>query len=160
MKNFNNIKALVMDVDGTLTDGSLYLNKDGEIMKRFNVHDGYAVKELLQMMKILPIILTGRASDIVLKRSSELNISLVIQGSKNKLSDLMDILSKNDIKLEEVAYIGDDLNDLECMKAVGMVGCPNNAVKEIKAVSDYITTSLGGEGAVREFIDWIKENRK
>lgn len=159
MKNFAAIKALVMDVDGTLTDGSLYIGKDGEVMKKFNVKDGYAIKELLFQMGILPIILTGRVSDIVESRCRELSISFVVQGSKDKLFDLREILSKNNIQLIETAYIGDDINDIECMNAVGIVGCPRDAVKEIKEISDYITICSGGNGAVREFVEWIKENR-
>ncbi|WP_312503629.1 KdsC family phosphatase [Lacrimispora sp.] len=159
MKDFTAIKALVMDVDGTLTDGSLYIGKDGEVMKKFHVKDGYAIKELLTQMEIIPIILTGRVSDIVESRCRELCISCVVQGSKNKLFDLCEILSKNNLQLTETAYMGDDINDIECMKAVGIVGCPSDAVKEIKAISDYITTCSGGNGAVREFVEWIKENR-
>ena len=149
------IKALVMDVDGTLTDGGLYIGEDGELMKRFHVKDGYAIHDILPQMGIIPIIITGRTSKIVLRRCKELGIIRVVQGSRDKVQDLKRILEIEKISLEETAYIGDDLNDLNCMQIVGLKGCPQDAVMEIKKIADYITSSNGGNGAVREFIEWI-----
>ncbi len=160
MKKDTIIKALVMDVDGTLTDGSLYIGTNGEVMKRFYAKDGYAIKKLLPSMEILSIILTGRESEIVCNRCRELDISCVIQGSDNKLFDLTKVLNENNISLEETAYIGDDLNDLDCMRKVAVTGCPNDAAREIREISDYVAKSPGGYGAVREFIEWLKHISK
>lgn len=152
------IKALIMDVDGTLTDGGIYMGENGEVMKRFDVKDGYAIHNMLPQMGIIPIIITGRTSQIVLNRCKELGIKNVVQGSKNKVEDMVKILAQEKIDLKEVAYIGDDMNDYECMQKVGLRGCPGDAVQEIKEISEYITKSTGGNGAVREFIDWIGKN--
>lgn len=151
------IKALVMDVDGTLTDGKLHIGSNGELFKSFDVKDGYAIHDMLPQMGIIPIIITGRVSGIVEYRCKELEIFHVIQGSRDKLSDLKKILAEENIKLEETAYIGDDLNDLECINAVGCKGCPKDAVQEIKHIADFVASKNGGCGAVREFVEWIKE---
>lgn len=157
MKDKPVIKALVMDVDGTLTDGGLYIGADGEVMKRFHVKDGYAIHDLLPKMGIIPIIITGRTSKIVAHRCSELGITRLVQGSRNKIEDLRKILSAEGIDITQVAYMGDDLNDYDCMKQVGLKGCPSDAVSEIKSIADHVTISSGGNGAVREFVEWIRE---
>lgn len=149
------IKALVMDVDATLTDGSLYIGEHGECIKKFHVRDGYAIHDMLPEMGIIPIIITGRKSQIVLCRCRELGIVHVIQGSTDKVSDLNRILEEENIALEETAYIGDDVNDLQCMQMVGVCGCPGDAVREIKQISDYVSDKMGGNGAVRDFVEWI-----
>ena len=151
------IRALVMEVDGTLTDGGIYIGNNGEILKKFHVRDGYAIHDLLPGMGIIPIIITGRTSEIVKYRCEELGITHVIQGSRDKVSDLKDILAGEQISLEETAFIGDDLNDLQCMQIVGMKGCPNDAASEIKEIADYVSGKMGGEGAVRDFVEWIRE---
>lgn len=150
------IKALVMDVDGTLTDGGIYIGNDGEIMKRFNVRDGQAIKHKLPQLGILPIIITGRESRIVSERCKELNIKHLRQNSSNKVQDLLEIVKDENILLEEVAYIGDDYNDIECMKLVGIKACPADAIMDIQNIVDYLSPSKGGYGAVRDFIDWIE----
>lgn len=152
------IKALVMDVDGTLTDGGIYLGNNGEELKRFDVKDGYAIRNILPELNIIPIVLTGRKSNIVKRRCEELEIDIVIQGSKNKVYDMMRILDDLSISLEETVYIGDDMNDIECMKLVGLCACPCDAVEDIKNISTYVAKKEGGSGAVREIIDWIKFN--
>lgn len=154
------IKALVMDVDGTLTDGGIYIGNSGELMKCFYVRDGHAIKHFLPKMGIVPIIITGRQSDIVIERCREIGIDHVIQGSSNKWDDLRTLLSSLDIRPEETAYIGDDVNDLNCMEHVGVCGCPADAVKEITMISNYVTVSSGGRGAVREFIEWLGESNE
>ncbi len=157
MKDKPTIKALVMDVDGTLTDGGLYIGAGGEVMKRFHVKDGYAIHDLLPQMGIVPIIITGRTSEIVAQRCRELGITRLVQGSSNKIEDLKKILADENISITQVAYMGDDLNDYDCMKQVGLKGCPSDAVSEIKSIADYVTQSNGGNGAVREFVEWIRE---
>ena len=155
------IKILVMDVDGTLTDGKIYIGSSGESFKAFSVQDGYAIKNILPRYNIIPVIITTRCSAIVEQRCKELNIQDVYQDCKNKKETLLDIVGTYGIHCNEngvfpgVAYIGDDLPDLECMKIVEISGCPQNAVSEVLRISDFVATKTGGDGAVREFIDWI-----
>lgn len=144
-----------MDVDGTLTDGKIYMGSSGEICKAFNVKDGYGIHDIAMPAGIIPIIITGRKSKIVTSRCLELGIEYVFQGINNKLEIMSQIVKD----LSFVAYIGDDLNDLSCMlrvkEAGGVVGCPRNSVKKILDTADFISVYDGGEGAVREFIEWI-----
>ena len=149
------IKALVMDVDGTLTDGSIYIGPDGECMKAFNVQDGYGIAQILPQYGILPIIITGRESTITEKRAEELNSHCLYQNVSNKVLVLKKIMDENNLVNNEVAYIGDDLNDLPAMKVCGCVGCPSDSVKEVLEYADYVCVMNGGAGAVREFIDYI-----
>ncbi len=152
------IRLLVMDVDGTLTDGKIYIGSNGELFKAFSAKDGYGIHNIAASSGVTPVIITGRESEIVLKRCEEIGITKVYQGIDNKLEKLRAIAEK----LSEVAYIGDDMNDFVCMKAVkeagGMVGCPYDAVEKVKELVDFISTKNGGEGAVREFIDWLLES--
>ena len=149
------IKFLVMDVDGTLTDGHIYMSNEGEWIKAFNIKDGYGIHDLLIPAGIVPVIITGRTSGIVERRCAELGIRRVYQGIDDKCRKLRSLTED----LSEVSYIGDDINDLPCMHAVkragGAVGCPADAVTAVKDVSDFICAHKGGDGAVRDFIDWI-----
>ena len=149
------IDCLVMDVDGTLTDGAIYITESGEEMKAFNIKDGYGIHDILIPKGIQPIIITGRTSKIVKIRCEELGITDYHQGVKNKL-DLLKTLTSD---LSKVAYIGDDDNDLACMTEVksagGKVGCPADASTKVKSISDFISKCEGGKGAVREFIEWL-----
>lgn len=165
LKNFRyaskrmNIKVLVMDVDGTLTDGSINIGNEGEIFKRFYCCDGLAILEM-QKKGIEPIILTSRESRIVDIRCRELGIRQVYQGFvSNKAEQLKNIKEKMNLQQENIAYIGDDVNDLQCMKLCGLVACPANAERRIKKISDFVCKRRGGEGAVREFVDWIIEGK-
>jgi 3-deoxy-D-manno-octulosonate 8-phosphate phosphatase (KDO 8-P phosphatase) len=151
------IKLLIMDLDGTLTDGKLYFAPNGEIMKAFNVKDGLMIAELAKY-GIIPVILTGRESQITLSQCKGLKITEVHQGVQNKVKQLNQIMEKYHCSFYEVAYIGDDLNDLECMKLCGMSGCPSDAVDQVKIAADYICNAKGGEGAVREFIEYFVDN--
>lgn len=152
---YKTIKVLAMDVDGTLTDGKINIGRDGEIFKSFDVKDGYAIKHLLPKFDILPVIITGRISKITENRAKELGIENIYQNVKNKQEILHDLCKKYKIGLRNVAYIGDDLNDLEIMQMVAVAGCPVNAVKEIRAIAHFISNKNGGDGAVRDFIEWI-----
>lgn len=149
------MKALIMDVDGTLTDGGIYLGQNGEVLKRFSAKDGYAIANILPKYNIIPIIITGRESRIVENRCKELGIVEFVQGSKDKIYDMNRVLKKLQISLDEVAYIGDDLNDYDAMKMVAVRGCPADAVDEIKGICNYVSKYNGGYGAVRAFIEWI-----
>lgn len=148
------VKMLVMDVDGTLTDGCIYIGANGEVMKVFNVKDGYAIVHLRQK-GIEPVIITGRSSDIVKERARELGITELYQGISDKLDKLKEVAEKFQCTSDEIAYIGDDLNDLDCIQYCGVTGCPNDAVDEVKSQVKYVCQHDGGRGAVREFIDNI-----
>lgn len=149
------IKYLVMDVDGTLTDGKIYMGAHGEMMKAFNIKDGCGIHDIAIPGGIIPVIITGRTSEIVKKRCGELGIQQVYQGIKNKIEQLNSIADD----LSQVAYIGDDINDLSCMipvkEAGGVVGCPADAVERVKEISDFVALHNSGDGAVRDFIEWI-----
>ena len=148
------IKMLVMDVDGTLTDGKIYMGSDGEVFKAFDVKDGYAIAHLHEV-GIIPVIITGRKSKIVENRAKELNIKEVYQGVSDKVEKLKEVAKDNGVLLEEVAYIGDDLNDLDCMGICGLSACPNDAIDEVIQSVNYICKHSSGNGAVREFIEYI-----
>lgn len=148
------IKIFIMDVDGTLTDGKIYIGSEGEIMKAFNVKDGYGMAKL-HSLGIVPAIITGRKSEIVTRRAEELKINEVYQGEDQKIDRLKDLALKYDCDLSEIAYIGDDENDIECMELCGIKACPADAIASVQNISDYICDNSGGEGAVREFIDYL-----
>ncbi|GAB1370584.1 hypothetical protein MASR1M45_06450 [Candidatus Kapaibacterium sp.] len=145
---------LVMDVDGTLTDSAMYFSKDGEELKRFSTRDGMGIT-LLQKSGISTGIITSENSAIVTARAKKLNIEHVVLGEKDKSSSIKLIASKTKLDLNEIAFIGDDVNDEHIMKIVGVTACPKDAVKIIKNISDYICKNKGGNGAVREFCELI-----
>ena len=149
------IKMLVMDVDGTLTDGCIYMGPQGEAMKAFHCQDGYAIAQILPGMGIMPVIITGRSSAIVANRAAELKIVHLYQGIGDKLAKLRAVAEELGINAEEVAYIGDDLNDLECLRYCGLTGCPADAVPEVRETVDFVSSRNGGRGAVREFVNFI-----
>lgn len=151
------IKFLVMDVDGTLTDGKIYMSANGELFKAFDIKDGYTIYTLDQI-GIIPIIIAGRKSEIVSKRAAELKIKECYQGVSDKLATLNEVLTKYNGTLDEVAYIGDDFNDSVCMKACGLVACPNDAEESIKPLVNYVCKHNGGQGALREFVKFILAN--
>ena len=153
--SMKNIKYLVMDVDGTLTDGKIYMGNHGEACKAFNIKDGCGIHDLAMPAGMIPVIITGRKSEIVLNRCKELGITEIHQGVSNKTEMLRSITGDG----SQVAYIGDDINDLACMGAVkeagGLVGCPKDAVQSVKDIADFVAAHNGGDGAVRDFIEWI-----
>ncbi len=147
------IKMLVMDVDGTLTDGHIYIGAEGEMMKAFHVQDGYAIAHILPEKGITPVIITGRKSKIVEKRAAELKIQHLHQGIMDKLSKLQEVAAELGVSAGEIAYIGDDVNDLDCIGFCGLTACPADAVPAVRDAADYICSRNGGSGAVREFIE-------
>ena len=155
-----NVKILVMDVDGTLTDGRIYIGAQGEVMKAFDVRDGYAIVHILPQLGITPVIITGRSSAIVEQRAKELKITELYQGVADKLTKLKEVAKKFGASADEVAYIGDDWNDLDCIRYCGMTACPVDALPEVQKAVDYICSYDGGRGAVREFVDCLKEVRE
>jgi ribulose-phosphate 3-epimerase len=149
------IKFFITDVDGTLTDGKINIGSNGEMLKAFDIKDGYAINEMLPDHGITPVIITGRESRIVENRAKELGVKLVFQSVQNKLSLIQSFAAENRIGLDQIAYIGDDMNDLDCIKACGLSGCPADAADEIKKYAGYISPKSGGQGAVRDFAEYI-----
>ena len=147
-----------MDVDGTLTDGKIYMGNDGEIFKAFNIKDGQAMV-ILRRYGIEPVIITGRQSKIVENRCSELKISYLYQGVKNKKEKLIELVKELNVGLENIAYIGDDENDLDCIDLVnennGLSACPFDAISQARDKASFVCTKNSGDGAVREFVEWI-----
>ena len=148
------IKLVLLDVDGTLTDGGIYRGNNGEELKRFNVKDGYAIVNA-QKLGIEFGIITGRKSELVEIRAKELKIKYLYQGISEKIVILEEIMKKDGLSKVEIAYMGDDLNDLLIMKQVGSSGTPKDAVDEVIQVADFVSKKNGGSGAVREFIEHI-----
>ena len=150
-----NIKLFVMDVDGTLTDGKIHIGPNGEVMKSFNVKDGYGIAQILPKHGVIPVIITGRESEIVKYRAKELGITRLYQGVSDKISILKEIANELQIESQQIAYIGDDLNDLECIHFSGITACPNDSISKVLSEVDYISSENGGCGAVRDFIDYL-----
>jgi len=148
------IKLLVLDVDGCLTDGKIIYTSNSSEVKEFNVKDGLAIASWIRMGHHVAII-TGRNSFIVKRRADELGIQHLHQGIKDKEKILRKIVDSLDLKLEEVAAIGDDLNDYGMLSIVGMSFTPNNGVKDIQDIVDIRLSRDGGDAAVREMIDHI-----
>ena len=160
MKN-NKINLLFIDVDGTLTDGKIYIGNNGELFKAFNVKDGCGIRDILPKYNIIPIVITARISDIMQKRCNELGINNLFQNCRNKKEKMIQIANEFNITpncngmLEKTAYIGDDILDISCMEIVEYKGCPANAIERVKTICNFISTYNGGDGAVRDFIEWL-----
>lgn len=152
-----NIKLLVLDVDGTMTDGKLYIDDKDNAMKSFDVKDGFAIVNWLKLGGEI-LILTGKKSIIVERRAKELGIKYLIQDSKNKTEDLKKILDELGLQFDNVAYMGDDINDMGVMSKVKLSACPRNAVSEVQAICNYKSEKNGGDGAVRDFLEYIMKN--
>ena len=145
---------LILDVDGVLTDGGMYVSEKGDQMKRYHTHDGLALLDLSKSGKMqLGIISSGFTEHMVQDRAKLLGISHVYVGQDSKLSVLVSWCSELGLKMNEIAFIGDDRNDLKVMEAVGLAVCPASAVPAVKSISDIILSKKGGDACVREFID-------
>jgi len=153
----NDIKLFLSDVDGVLTDGGMYYSENGEELKKFNTRDGMGF-QILREAGIKTGIITSETTKIVERRAAKLQIDHLSQGKKNggKLTAALEICEKEGIDLSKVAYIGDDINCLELLSKVGYAACPSDAVKAVKNIPGIIILSKkGGEGAVREFIEYF-----
>lgn len=148
------IKLLVLDVDGVMTDGKLYFSNNGEEIKAFNTMDGLGLK-MLQNAGITVALITGRQSEIVAVRARNLGIKHVYQGRDDKLNILEELLNTLKMEYSQVAYAGDDLPDLACITKVKMGITVPNGHFMVKDAADAITSREGGNGAVREICDWI-----
>jgi len=149
-----NIKILILDVDGVLTSGQIIFGADGELMKKFHAQDGMGIS-LAQKVGLKVAIITGRESQMVKLRSAELNIMDVYQGAMSKIEALGALMEKYSLTADEIAYMGDDLNDLPVMVRIGLPCAVANAVPEVKEHARLITSHSGGDGAVREVIEHI-----
>ncbi len=153
-KKLREIRAIFLDVDGVLTDGSIVYTSDGVESKAFHVQDGLGIR--LAMEKGLRVgLITGRKSEVVERRAQELGITDLYQGSLDKASVLDEIEAVYDLKDEQVAYMGDDILDLPVLRRVGFSAAPANAHPAVLQAVDLVTGNTGGNGAVREMIDYI-----
>lgn len=153
-----NIRLLILDVDGVLTDGRLYFSNAGEELKAFHTLDGYGIK-MLQKAGIEVGIVTGRISKIVEHRGNNLGINLLMQGREDKIQAVKEILSTRSFSLNQAAYAGDDLPDLQAIKEVGLGCSVPNAHSDVIANADIVTTRAGGSGAVREIADFLLKSQ-
>lgn len=148
------IKLFVMDVDGTLTDGCMYYTAEGEMMKRFHTRDGHGI-QLLREAGILTAVISKEHSDIALKRAEKLQIDHVYIGVEDKVARLNELCSSLSIPLENVAYVGDDVNDLDVMDIVGVSFAVADAHDIVQDAANIVLNHKGGEGAVREAADMV-----
>lgn len=153
-KKCKRIKLVLTDVDGVLTDGGRYYSKDGEILKKFHVRDGMGINILLRN-NIKTIILTKEKSMITKKWAKDMNVFKVYSGLIKKEQVLTKICKKYKINLDEIAFIGDDVNDVEVLKKVGFAAVPNDSIFQVKQIADFVCKSSGGKGCFREISDLI-----
>lgn len=149
------IKLVLTDNDGVLTDTGVYYSSEGEIFKRFSIRDGMGVERLRNLIGIETGIITGELSGSIKKRAEKLNITQLFQGIKEKHLLMEVICTKNNIQPENIAYIGDDVNDIEFMKLVGLTASPSDGMPEIRNMVDYVCEQKGGNGAFRDFAELI-----
>ena len=152
--DFGKIKMLVMDVDGVLTDGTVLINSDGSEGKNFSIVDGHGIK-LWHRVGGMSAIISGRPSGATTVRAEQINIGHVLQGCKKKLPAFEMLLEEVKLSADEVACVGDDLLDLPLVRRAGFGVAVANGVDELKEAADYVTIKAGGNGAVREVIEYI-----
>jgi 3-deoxy-D-manno-octulosonate 8-phosphate phosphatase (KDO 8-P phosphatase) len=155
IEKVSKIKLLLTDCDGVLTDGCVYYSNSGEVMKCFSLRDGMGVERLRKYSGVETGIVTGENSEIVQRRAEKLGITEYHPGSCDKYSTLKEILRTRNISSDQVAYIGDDLNDLEIMQHVGLSACPKDAMSLIRKTANLIMVNKGGHGAFRELAEII-----
>lgn len=153
------IKLLLLDVDGVLTDTGVYYSIDGEVMKRFSIRDGMGIERLRRIADVETGIITREDTEIVAKRALKLKITELHMGILEKEKTLDEIIKRKGITAEEVAFMGDDTNDIEIMKRVGLSASPADATKFAKEAADFIVKSKGGYGAVRDFAELLIESK-
>ncbi len=150
----SNIRLLVIDVDGTLTDAGIYYDENGNELKKFCTKDAAGFFAAHQVgMKIM--VLTGRECAATTRRMTEMQVDYLHQNVKNKVDFLKAFMEKECIQKDEIGYIGDDLNDLSAMLLVGYIACPADSCLEIKGIADYVSSVNGGHGAVRDIIEHL-----
>ncbi len=152
-ERLQNLKMLLLDVDGTLTDGGIYIDERGNQSKKFNVKDGLGIKLAMDHGVDVGIISHSSSSGMIETRAKMLGMTFCYVGKEPKLEVLNKWCEENNWQIDQVGYIGDDLTDIPIMEAVGLSACPADAVKHVKAVADILLQFNGGEGCVREFVD-------
>lgn len=149
------IRLLLSDCDGVLTDAGVYYGEQGEVLKKFNIRDGMAVERLRQEIDVDFGIVTGELSPSVRKRAEKLKISELHLGAKDKVAVLTEICQRRGLAPDQIAFIGDDVNDLSILGAVGLACCPADALPPVRAVAQWVSTLPGGGGCVRELAEWL-----
>jgi YrbI family 3-deoxy-D-manno-octulosonate 8-phosphate phosphatase len=155
------IKLFISDVDGVLTDGSMYYTENGDEIKRFSTYDGMGFS-ILKQHGIKTALITSEKTNIVENRAKKMKIDYLFQGvsHNDKLKSALKICEELSINLDSVSYVGDDINCIELLKKVGIAACPKNARNEVKAIKNiYKLKTEGGSGAIREFVDYLLENK-
>jgi len=153
------ITTFVLDVDGVLTDSSVYILENGVLMRKMNTRDGYAIKYAINQGYRF-IVITGGKSQGVIKRLNNLGVKEIYSGVQDKLEVMDDLIETNQIDLSRAVYMGDDLPDYESMRLVHLAACPNNAAPEIRDICHYISPYKGGEGCVRDLIEKVLRVQK
>ena len=152
------VRLAIFDVDGVMTDGTLYIGAEGEAFKAFNILDGHGMK-MLQAAGVATAIISGRASEAVARRAAELSIAHVVQGSADKVADFERLIAAAGVEASACSFVGDDLPDLAIMKRCGLAVAVANAVDAVKEAAHYVTRAGGGRGAVREFCELVLHAR-
>ena len=150
------IKLLALDVDGVLTDGSIYIDANGNESKKFYAHDGYGIVSIREKFGIETVVISGRSSEALLYRLKELNITKFWVGQTDKLAAINTILQEGSIASHQILFVGDDIPDLDVIENVGLFIAVRNAHKKVKDKAHHITEKLGGHGAVREVCDLLE----
>jgi len=153
-QRLQDVQVLVCDVDGTLTDGSVTFTANGDEHKTFNVHDGLGISVAIRHGLNI-VFMTGRRSQMVERRATELGLTVVLQGISNKRDAIEAMAASMNIAMDAIAYIGDDLNDVPAMERAGFVFAVNDASEYVRGNADYVVSKRGGHGAVREAIELI-----
>jgi len=158
MKNYKelliNINTFIFDVDGVLTDGSLTITNDGDMLRSMNVKDGYALKSALDAGYNIAII-SGGTNEGVRTRLKTLGVEFIYLGAHNKLEQLNSFVNSSNVDLNNTLYMGDDIPDIPVLKIAGLSCCPQDAVNEVKSVCNYVSNKNGGKGAVRDVIEQV-----
>ena len=153
-RSLKRVRLFATDVDGVLTDAGMYYSESGDELKKFNTHDGMGIK-MLQRAGLITALVTMEHTKLVARRGEKLAIPEVHQGISDKLAVMRDMAGRHGLTLEQVAYMGDDVNDLEALRAVGFSAAPADAMPSVLRVVHYVCRKKGGEGAVREVVDLI-----
>jgi len=148
------VRLAIFDVDGVMTDGTLYIGADGEAFKAFNILDGHGMK-MLQASGVATAIISGRSSRAVERRAAELAIEHVVQGCADKVAAFESLAAKLGLDASACSFMGDDLPDLPVMRLCGLAVAVSNAAEAVKAAAHYVTRAHGGRGAVREFCEMV-----
>ena len=159
-KKASKIKLVITDVDGVLTDTGVYYSGKGEELKRYSIRDGMGMERLKELVNVETAIMTRENTEIVSSRAKKLQINKLYLGVQEKEKTFDEIISSNHLKADEVAFIGDDTNDISIMKKVGLSACPGDATKFAKEIADVIMKSKGGNGAFRDFAELIIEAKQ